>query len=414
MNLADPGNNVELALFHVRNLRQMRSAGPKFNIDAALQPLLRDGFNSTYYPATDLLPAWYWGGNNVRQIVYFDGVTTARHSAGLIAGYSAGPDPVTPVQRNTWLNAWADYVLLLRSQGHAQDSEYLDLVGYSAGGAVAVFLADMFVRRRSLVRRKVITFGAPRSGTPLMRERLSRSSVTRWMNDADPIPLIPPRLTDCPALIAVQSPLTAVRWGNYVHQAGGIELDSVGTMTPATLPSLASMDVIGSLASWYFQEVEDPTNPHALNTYEQRLQLALGTFAVPRLAEGGIGGGEDADENDRRDITRDQARTRAAIQDAGHAQNAVPIVVPELQLFQAVRLNRIWCVYFGDTLVIQAPREDRARHIARAGNDFLRSLPKQALVDPIALVTQMEQFLLFASTPGSGFTPTLRTNLDLS
>jgi len=366
MNLADPGNNVELALFHVGNLRQMRSAGPKFNIDARLQPLLRDGFNSNYYPPTADFPGWYWGGNNSRQVVYFDGVTTVGQSAGLMAGYSAGPDPVTPVQRNTWLNNWTNYVITLRSQGHAQDPEYLDLVGYSAGGAVAVWFADWLVRRRSLMRRKVITFGGPRSGTPLMRERLSRSTVTRWMTDADPIPLIPPRLTDCPALIAIQSPLTAARWGNYVHQAGGIELDQAGTMTPATLPSLASMDVIGSLASWYFQEIEDPTNPHALNTYEQRLQLALGTFAVPRLAEGGIGGGEDADENDRRDITRDQARTRAAIQDAGHAQNSVPVLVPELQLFQAVRPNRIWCVYFVAPLAIHPPREDLPRHIARA------------------------------------------------
>jgi len=58
-------------------------------------------------------------------------------------------------------------------------------------------------------------------------------------------------------------------------------------------------------------------------------------------------------------------------------------------------------------------REDTCRHICRAGNDFLRSLPRQGLVDPLSLLEQVEAFLLFATAQESEWVPKLRTNLDL-
>jgi len=70
-------------------------------------------------------------------------------------------------------------------------------------------------------------------------------------------------------------------------------------------------------------------------------------------------------------------------------------------------------VTFGDKIVAQGVRADTARHLCRAGNDFLKSLPKQGTVDPIGLAAQFENFLAFATAPESEWQPKLRTNLDV-
>jgi len=79
-----------------------------------------------------------------------------------------------------------------------------------------------------------------------------------------------------------------------------------------------------------------------------------------------------------------------------------------------LRQGKIWTVVFGDKIVCQGVREDTCRHLCRVGNDFLRSLPKQGLVDPISLAEQFQNFLLFATAAESEWIPKLKTNLDLS
>ncbi len=66
---------------------------------------------------------------------------------------------------------------------------------------------------------------------------------------------------------------------------------------------------------------------------------------------------------------------------------------------------------FGDQLFAFAGNKKRARHLARAGNDFLRSLPKQAVVDPQTLIDQFISFLNAAVQPNGPSRPPINTSL---
>lgn len=411
--LDEAANNVPLAIFHVQALRQLRSLSPKFNIDSALQPLLRDGFHSAYQPPTDAYLGWYVGGNATRKVLYVDGVTSNTQAIGLINGYNdaALVGNFLPVQ--TWLESQADRLLSLMRQGHWSEPEYFDFVGYSAGGAVATVIMLRYVLAQSVVKRKLITFGSPRALTTARRDRLASSSVARWMTDADPIPLVPPRVADVPQLVAVLSPVGIIRYGNYVHTDGGISVAQNGITTPAVLPPVAAFDQFTSLSSWYWSEQNDPSNRHDLASYFAFLTAALPSMPQPSQQNVDDGDAEQPQQERQRDVTRRQRQVAEAINAAGHAQNNQGQEIPAETLMIPIRIGRVWYVSFNGDIICTAPIEKRARAIARAGNAFLRALPRQALVDPAALSTQLTNWLGMAQDPTFGFVPQINTQLNV-
>jgi len=405
--------NVELALFHAGMLQQMRALNPKANMDAILSRELTNGFQSAYYPPTSSQLGVYIGGDNTRKIMYIDGIVSNVQAAQLMSGYVFHAGLGTIPNLNLWIEANKNYYLGLMSAGHMSATEYFDFVGYSAGGAVATGLNYELQRLGDVRKRKVITFGAPRPGGPGVRDAMAMSAIARWMTPDDPIPLVPPRLQDAPQLAVVIPPLTFVSYSNMVHTQGGIEVDSAGNTSEATLPSAASVNAAASLADWLTSEDGDPTNPHAMSRYVAYLTAANAAAVTPRQKIQKLAPAEDKGEDKRKDVNRQRDRIVTALSKQQHEQNSVIVNHPATVLFYPLRQGRVWAVGFGNAIVCQGVREDTCRHLCRAGNDFLRSLPKQAVVDPISLAAQFESFLAFATSPDSEWQPKLRTNLTL-
>jgi hypothetical protein len=302
----------------------------------------------------------------------------------------------------------------MQGAGHLNVTEYLDYVGYSAGGAVATAMMFEEALRQSVVKRKLVTFGAPRPGGPAVRDALATAAIRRYMNDDDPIPLVPPRIQEAPLIVALLSPLIWNAYSNTTHTIGGVEITSTPSLSPAELPSKASVDAIGSLSNWFFSEEGDPTNPHAIATYVSRLT----TFLAPQPpGPAPVVPGAPAEKpqtTKRKEVTKAQQRVITAIANQQHAQFNVPEVIPDSVLFTPVKQGRVWAVSFGDKFVAQGVNEKTCRHLCRAGNDFLRSLPKQGIVDLTSLLQQFEQYAAASTDPTSGFAPQIQTTLPLN
>jgi hypothetical protein len=143
------------------------------------------------------------------------------------------------------------------------------------------------------------------------------------------------------------------------------------------------------------------------------LTAANAAAVTPRQKIQKLAPAEDKGEDKRKDVNRQRDRIVTALSKQQHEQNSVIVNHPATVLFYPLRQGRVWAVGFGNAIVCQGVREDTCRHLCRAGNDFLRSLPKQAVVDPISLAAQFESFLAFATSPDSEWQPKLRTNLTL-
>lgn len=412
MILDQLASNVELAAFHCHRLMAMRSLNPAANIGMVLGPILSPGYVAHYLQPLPSRLGIYVGGNNYRVVIYCDGVQTSEQASALIDGYDNSDQGLGANPYNAWLRTQANDFYLQWATLFPVQPEYLDFVGYSAGGALATYLLRRFMGSGLNLKFKTITFGAPRAVNASARAAMSGQGICRWMTDGDPIPLIPPRATDVPALIAVQPLLRILRYGNYVHTDGGISISSDGSNTPSILPLVASLNVAASLASWMLGVENSPNNPHALTSYQGAIDAAVAMTHSPARMNLDVGRAEMPANDAKADLTNMQRAAVNIVNTQGHAQNEMPTIIPAPLLMRPVKVGRIWCVEFSGRIICQAPIEKRARAIARAGNAFLRSLPKQAIVDIDALQAQLESFLQLAQVAGGGFNPTIKTGLS--
>lgn len=412
MLLDEPVANRTLARFHCRQLAQMRGASPRFSIEAAVSAI-SGAFTQAvqYIPTADQLDAIFVTTGN-HTICYIDGVKTERHASLLLDGYGGTLFQLEAPARNSWMITMMEQWKTNGNFASLQEREYLTLVGYSAGGAFAQQLAYELHRTQSTVKGKVFTYGSPRFGQGATRDALSRYPTARWMVDADPIPLVPLRLQDAPAIAAILPLRQVLAWSGFVHTQGGLAIDSQGATAEAVLPPLAVANPLTSVLSWYMQAENDPNNPHGLNTYNARFDLNAQLQVTPPPRATDSAPGEAPADDRRRDVNRQRDIIAAKIVEAGDRQNGVIVQAPDDAFFKPLRQGKIWYVTFGGRIICAAPIEKRARATCRAGNAFLRSLPKQALVDPNSIVAQITAFLEAAADPTGGFTPPINVNLQ--
>src|SRR6185369_6216305 len=102
--------------------------------------------------------------------------------------------------------------------------ENLDVVGYSAGGVVGTYLVKRLKLNNTQKKLRLITFGSPRAVNADNLGVWANVPRTRWMNDNDPIPLVPPRVEDAPILLPLLGLITALRYASYVHSSGGLSI----------------------------------------------------------------------------------------------------------------------------------------------------------------------------------------------
>jgi len=405
-------NNVEMAAWHCRRLAEMRSLNPAASIGTVLGTLLSPGFVGHYIAPLPTRLGIYVGGNNYRVVAYCDGVQSNEQASFFIQGYDNSDGGLGTSPYNAWLRGQAADFFSQWVTRFPIQPEYLDLVGYSAGGALATYILHRFKQLPNPPKMKLVTYGAPRAVNNQVRVLLGGAAICRYMMDADPVPLIPPRATDIPALVAVQPLLTILRWGNYVHTDGGISFRPDGTNEASVLPLTASISVGTSLAAWLMGQENSPNNPHSISAYQGALNNAVLLSNTPGRMQLDSGKAELPANDTRGELTRAQRSATNIVNAQGAAQNEPPLVVPQERLMRAVRVGRVWCVQFSGRIILQSPREDRARAIARAGNAFLRSLPRAAVVDVAELEAQLGTFLQIAQIPGGGFVPTIKTGLS--
>lgn len=404
-------NNPELGEFYAGAIRLFRQFDVQNRINALMRPVFGASYRSVFQEGNATrVKSSYFGDNN-QKVVLLDGAETQQQVNGIIAGYTSGQGFAGHEGFNAWYQAAADQVVdMIRSDAVLQRPASVTLVGWSAGGAIGTIVAKKILNEFDFPPR-IITFGAPRALSHNDIQPIRTLQCCRWMNDTDPIPLVPPRAEDSPILFLSLRLIDVLRFGSYVHAQGGVSLAPDGTATPSALPEQAAMDPVTSLSTWYFSELTDPNNTHQLPHYQGRL-LGLAqqlTPAAPNVdAHQPV---EQPQEVRRREFTEAERRTAALVQHRALIQNQVAVDIQRTVLFKAQRVGRMWGVIFGDQLFVWSGNKKRARHLARAGNDFLRSLPKQAIVDPETLLSQMTAFLNAAVVPGGPVNPPINVGL---
>jgi Lipase (class 3) len=382
-------------------------AGNKQAIDGKLLADTPGTLLSNLYQVNGVTPAWYWGQiNSDVVVVLIDGATTFQMGLSCLSGFFQ----VSPAGFNTWANdaAQALYNELLRV-GRWQSTASFVVGGYSAGGMVGTLLADQRWRRDVTRRVGIHTFGSPRVTTRALADSEENLPCVRWMSTDDPIPLLPLRFADAPWVVAVQGPIAAIQAGTYCHWAGGWELIPGQVGRRAELPSTAAVSPVSSLGAWLTSSDQAIVGSHSIGGYSQAMILEYNLIVNANANPLRWSPPEVSDTQQRRFYNQQQREVAASIASAEERQNAYPVQIPQGNVWVAVRLGRVWTVQFGGVQVAISRSKKAAKGLARLMNEAFRRLQRTAVVDPNALTTQLDGYLVAASDPTGAFRPVLNT-----
>lgn len=352
---------------------------------------------------------WYIAISGGLRFTVINHITFAGAAVPLVSGYYLTA-PIQPGGTvNNAIEADANQILADMNANHLSGPLADTIIGHSMGGATAISLSAKLVALYGLTPG-CVTFGAPRpAGTTICRQAAT-GSIRRYMGNADAVPYIPVPVSSLPSLLADYDPVALVTSGLFVHPAGGLVLQPDGsTPRAAELPSISPFPQVLSVAAWLFLQVTQTNTGHDLGSYAQLVTLWLNNTPNPAVVNPRPAPIEVADKMARGEVNAIQRAANAAIFRQVAVQDAAPVVMPSLYVFSAVKINAIWYVYLGDQLVCVGPTKKKALGIKDIGNDLLRRLGKQAVVDVANLVQQFQEYLDAATTPDSGISPQINS-----
>lgn len=404
-----PMDNSTVLLPWCRLLLLLRGAAPKQALDNALRDIRPPLFGSMYRAATPTCPGFYYTVHSNATFLLLDGATALDQAVLLTAGYVGTVHPAITNPSNFYLrDAATECVTAIRASGLPAPNG-LRVAGYSLGGAIAPFIPFEINRQGwASDQGSIITFGAPRTAGFRNNQTLDVANrCVRLMCDNDPVPLFPPGAADFLPIIALVGPIHAARLSNFTHPGRGSVISSEGVISAATIPSVSNLDFGVNLSNWLWSTEQLQDNAHALTEYEKRLIIMEGNnaraFHIPQAPI------QRNEEVARNELNQQERRVVDAIVTTGRRQAEEPVIIPPDKVFRWIRIGRINCVAFGDKLVTITSTKKRALRMANSGNDFLRVIQRQAVVDPVSMTTQFETYFAFAAALGGDFRPVLQT-----
>jgi Lipase (class 3) len=363
---------------------------------------------SKMLPPVGNTPGYYLGSTVTGQVVaLIDQVDSIAMAAALIDGYSSLLRGIPPA--NIWADGISDLLLAQLNSLSFPAYNTLTVGGHSGGGLIAQLLADKWLRAHPGTTVRWHTFGQPRTSGESRAVLGASTPGVRWMWHADPVPLLPFRFTDAPFLTPIVGIPTMIQWSNTVHWEGGWQLVPGQVGHPEEVPTSAAVAVFTNVAAWLYEFANGLNTGHSIFEYEGYMINEASYYNTPTSSLRQLATTERPANVDRRAETQQERQVVQTIVNAEARQNAVPVAIPDPQVFEAVRFGRIWTVEFGGVQVAISPSKRGARGLAREMNLALRRLQRAPVVDPAAFGTQMQAYLAAASDPAGGFRPVMNT-----
>lgn len=400
--------DANLGIFVTNVVDGLRDPNAQAYTDSLFKLEGLDQWVSTNYQRRDNYPGMYFGTNGKYSAFIGGGTENFTQGSRLMQGYASGIGYTHANEVNTYVIECIDQLTKSAMWFDFLNAPNMLICGHSLGGSIAVWMAQLAAVAQPTHRRILVTLGAPKTGTPFQNAFLASTQITRWMNDDDPVPLVPPTLGQVPLLAVTMSVGQIVAFGKMRHVKGGIQLDSDGVISAQVLPTRASINPTTDLATWLVSLANRTDNSHQTKEYRRRLGLRANQPGARQHRQPAEAPAEAVAHFTHRQAMAHVNETVATIIHNGQAQNQGPLVIPPQQQFRSVQIGAIWYTVFGEKIIALGPTRRKAGILAQTGNAFLRKLQRQASADPDGLKVALDTYLTAAQDPASGIKPTLR------
>ncbi len=229
---------------------------------------------STYPIFAELIPNCMVVRVGLTCLAFVTGTSNAQQAA--LQTFYAGQGPVSQgrfscsVAYNSSANKIAEYI----GAAGAGDSNRFVLIGHSYGGATAYILAAKMLVAVPERKVELLTFGMPKSGDRRLVDLVSPIRQRHWINEGDPVPLVPPRGTTFFDLFAFVSAPLMFAWETFATPPTAALLTDAGTIEYTTRESV-DWDILVTV----YQAIDAvldvvPFQAHFLHTFATRLRAA--------------------------------------------------------------------------------------------------------------------------------------------
>lgn len=404
---ANPATALELAELMIL----LSQSNAQTALDTALATALGGPVQSWHAPFTATTPGFYCATDGARNIILIEGCSTLLHGSLTLDGYSGGLLDSLANPRNIYFEDLADLILGAANGKGLTPGNLWVIAGHSLGGAVAQIIAGRVKATSRLAGVNVCTFGAPKPTAHAFCAEINSCDTARWMNDNDPVPLIPPSSLDSLAVLLVFSVRENQRFQNFDQPHGGIQLFAGGTTEARKYPDTAAINTVTNLAAWLASIDQARNTAHDMPAYVSRLAFIVNQAppSGPPPAPTDESGADDAAS--RRSLTDSQKRVLQRLVANEAARHAGPRSIPLEVKAQSLKVGNVWQVQLAGEMIAVTSRRRTAASIVRKFNAMLGAVLQQGLVSKEGVKAGVDKFLDMASTPGSGVRPQLPTEL---
>jgi len=338
--------------------------------------------------------------------LFVDGINTAAQGQAIWNYYCGSyPGGNQLADQYLWYENAANEVVTNTLVG-INSPTLFSVTGYSAGGPVGVRTLTRWLRPfPSNLVAWITAIGCPKSeysGQPIIGVF---NDFAHWQNTDDPVPLIPPSLPNLDRFFMGISIGQGRRLASFDPWPRGIGITLTSNLVPSQTPNVSVQPPGTQIGVWLQEQTAGIENAHSISVYRSRLELAVSRLPASQTnipGDGGIGGGGTIDMGE---VRRSHSEFTQTIFNDATRQNAQPVNIPNAYIFTTTRIGKIYYVLFNGKIVAIAPYKRRARGMARIGNDLLRRLQNEAVVNPDEMINQLRVFMNAASDPAGGFTP---------
>lgn len=366
-------------------------------------------------PATSDTPAFFVGDVGGTSVIAIAGTSTLLQGSLLVESYVNGITDLPTDPNNLYLKSVASTIFNTMRAAQVGAQQNVEIVGHSLGGAVAVVLAQVLGQLATGQAVRIRSYGAPKPGGQSVMRVASGLKIGRWMCTDDPVPLVMPTIGDDIALALIYGALSLVRVEYFLQPWGGLNIDPGGNITSGVFPSTAVLDPITEIAAWMLSLYTFAGSPHNISAYVDRLTLAKNGAGVKDTTPERVGTHSVAESPHSGAISAIARAARRALsaQEATQNLGGGRPTIPEDWIPVVRRIGGIYTVEAGGAVLTLSTRKTSARAIAGSLRQFLYHVQRAGLVEVDGLQKWVDGYLQAAQEGSAGFTPTLKTQLNV-
>lgn len=319
---------------------------------------------------------------NTGFVGFCTGIAGEPSARSVLDGYAdrSSGSPTGPGVRNSTYDELAQqFITLMDELAGLQEPRYT-LIGHSAGGCVALYVAAFLKQQNPQREVQVVTFGSPRPAGSDFAGDLAGCQVTRIMYNLDPVPYIPYGVAELLGTLNRYGSFRTQRFSWFRQVGVGLVVPESLAYYVADIPPDSATLLRSSFDAFLTGTAAGINEAHGAWRYKTitaAVAAAQNPVQAPLRENPPV---EPAVDSPRARVREAQHAVTEIFRQASEERLDRTPTIPDAWRYRVIREGGVYTVVQGDNVVSMTGHLGQAKACARQGNQFVSELLRQPFV----------------------------------